>query len=162
MLHLPEFERIADIDELLPNGLVLDDTRELGRASRLLADFQHLPQVLTGFDLLPELRMLRELMRQCLIEQMLQCLAEVRTHRPLQNERRVQRLEVRLRHVVGRVERARRRLGTNGIRGFNRLQQPLRQGTLLILEQQPRGLPILQRQMLGILVEVVARAAVGR
>ena len=55
------------------------------------------------------------------------------------------------------VERARRRFGTNGIGSFDRLQEPLRQGTLLILKQQPGGLPVLERQVLGVLVEVIAQ-----
>ena len=137
-------------------GLVLDEDPPVGCSDCLLADFQHLLQVLAGLDLLPELGVLRELMRQRLIEQMLQGFPEVRTHGTLQDERREQRLEVRLRHVVGGVERARRRLGSDGKRRLDRLEQPLRQGTLLILEQQPGGLPILQRQVLGILIEVVA------
>ena len=121
--------------QLLANGLVLDEDPPVGRAGRLLADFQHLFQVLAGLDLLPELRVLRELVRQRLIEQVLQGFPEVRPHGTLQDQRREQRLEVRLRHVVGGVQRARRRLGADGISRLDRLEQPLRQGTLLILEQ---------------------------
>ena len=155
--HLPQFERVADIDELLPDALVFDEHPRLGRAGGLLADFQHLPQVFAEFDLLPELRMLRELVRQGLVEQMFQRLAEVGSHGPLQYQRRKQRLEVRLGHVIGRVQRARSRLGANGVRCFNGLQEPLRQRTLLILEQQPSGLPIFERQMLGMLFEVISQ-----
>ncbi len=46
--------------QLLPHRLVLDEDPPVRGAGRLLADFQHLPQILAEFDLLPELRVLRD------------------------------------------------------------------------------------------------------
>jgi len=140
----PRSSGLQTVLRLCSHRLVLHEQTLILGQGRFLADFEHIPVVPSGLDLLPELRVLGVLVRQRLIEAGAPAprrgwppracwsnsvgYSDWKWDTDMSNEG---------------VERAGRRLRADGVGRFHRLQQPLRQGALLVLEQEPGRLAVL-------------------